>query len=163
MRYLFDIDEPKEDRKIKVWASNFMRYASRAYKTHGTDTEELSSLIFGKSDFDIAEAFPDCYVTNASELYNPLLRTAAIRTRAEYTENSVLIGGRIVFPMAAGRGRLGIRTVIPFRKVSMRRVDQDFVPRGAELQDVLSVQQVADTSTTSVTTGQTVLVRSDFI
>jgi hypothetical protein len=165
-RYLFDFDEPKSDRFLKIWSSGYSRYAGKAYTSdHGTQTDELSHLIFNKSDFRLVEAFPNSHVPHNTEFYSPLVRTARIRSKIRAREWGVLFGCHAHTPVNEKRGRLGVRVTLPVRRIEIERADQDGVPAGAALQDVLAISHPIKDPTQQndeIQSKQVPLVRMDF-
>jgi hypothetical protein len=139
LRCLFDFDEPLSTRNLKLWSATTSRQSSEAYlDVFGTQTDELSRLVFNASDFKVTDAFPDCLIPQNSEYYNPLLRTVHINSKIDHKERSVLFGGRYAFSVNNDAGRIGFRWMVPIKSVTVRRLDFDSVPRGADLQDVLA-------------------------
>ena len=163
LRYLFEKD-PGDEATVRVWTAYASRQAARAFKKHGTATEELTSLIFNKSDFRLTEASPNSLIPLDTEFYNPLLRTVHLHPRAEYSESTFTLGLSYKYPVNENRGCVGVRASVPFRRIEMQRTDQSGVRGGADLQDVLTIQPVgvANSGTTTATAQETVLMRMDF-
>ncbi|MBM3894160.1 hypothetical protein FJ366_00985 [Candidatus Dependentiae bacterium] len=165
MRYLFDFDEPESTRNLKLWTGAFMRYSGAAYTdVLGSQTENLSRLIFNKTDFRVTEAFPDCLVPQNAEFYNPLMRTAHFENKIDYKENTFLFGGRYTIPVNNNEGRVGVRWVVPLRRATIRRLDARSVPRGASLEDVLaySSQVIPRTGEAPINVTTVPMMRMDF-
>lgn len=139
LRCLFDFDEPLSTRNLKLWAAGTSRQSSQAYiDVFGTQTDELSRLVFNASNFKITEAFPDCLIPQNSEYYNPLLRTVHIDSKIDHKERAILFGGRYALSVNNDAGRIGIRWMVPIKSLTVRRLDIDSVPRGADLENVLA-------------------------
>jgi len=139
LRCLFDFDEPLSTRNLKLWAAGTSRQSSQAYiDVFGTQTDELSRLVFNASNFKITEAFPDCLIPQNSEYYNPLLRTVHIDSKIDHKERAILFGGRYALSVNNDAGRIGIRWMVPIKSLTVRRLDIDSFPRGADLENVLA-------------------------
>ena len=164
LRYLFDFDEPGGSRNIKIWSAVNSRYAAHAYKdTMGTKTDELSRLIFNQSDFKLTEAFPNCFVPQNTEYYNPLLRTVHVNSKIDNRETSILFGARYAHPVYKDVGRIGFRVTVPLKSVEVRRLDVDGIPRGAELEEVMAVSgQVIPRGSFTSSISNVPMIRMDF-
>ena len=50
MRYVFE-EWSEKDYDLKIWTASYGRESHKAFLKHGTNTDNLSALFFGKSDF----------------------------------------------------------------------------------------------------------------
>ncbi len=163
LRYLFAEDKPKENHTVDLWSGFSSRQADRAFTDElGTKTDHLSRLIFNKSDFRVTEIFPNLLIKQTEEFYNPLLRTARLSPRVDYNERTFTFGARWTNSVNDGQGRVGIRAVVPIKRIDIKNVDQDFVAHGADLEDVVSVQLPGAVGTTLASTNPAIMVRMDF-
>ncbi len=122
IRYIF---EPvKEDGwSLDVFAIAHRKEAQKAYKDHGFETSPLSSLFFNKSDFAIADAFPNATMSTDAKYYNPYLEMTKIHPRVTYYESGVNLGARFECPVYKDIGRFGIRVNVPLRSIEIERED----------------------------------------
>lgn len=163
-RHLFEMDKAQEGKNFKIWSTTGNRHATRCFKDKvGTKTEPLTALIFGKENFRLTEAFPRCYVNMAGDYYNPLLRTTRLYTAAHYNEKSLTFGASWQKSVADGKGKVGFRVQVPFKRIEMERIDQAGVRSGAELQDVLSVRQIEMIPNNNLNPYTSIGARLDFI
>lgn len=134
LRHVFE-EWSSEDYGFQLWASGYGREAHKAFKSHGTGTQPLTSLFFNKADFRLSEIFPNSLVKRASEFYNPFVRVLKISPRASYTEKGVFLGFKFAYPIYKNKGRLGVRASIPFRAVEIEKQDS-FSKDDAQLKDL---------------------------
>ena len=134
LSYIFETE--KEDRySLNIWHAMHCRSANKAFKAHGTATEPLTSLMFGKADFTLQEALPNSFADLQGEFYNRSLRTAVLHPRAQYNEKGITVGGRFEYPVYEDRGRIGVRASIPFRCIEIEREDWTGVADAEGLED----------------------------
>lgn len=117
------IIEPVKEEKwsLDVFALAETKEAEKAYMQHGFDTYPLSTLFFNKSDFAIADAFPNETMSTNAENYNPYLEIIKIHPRVTYYEAGINIGARFEYPVCKNKGRIGLRTNIPIRSIELER------------------------------------------
>lgn len=150
------------EQHFNISTSMYRRIADKAFTSEvGTQTEPITKLMFNESDFRFSDVFPEQLVSLKSEFYNPLLRTARLHLRANYSEHGIVLGGSWDRPLGNQGGRVGLRVKLPIKRVEVEKVDMEGVRAGAELQDVLSIQPVTDPEDASFD-GQAILVRLDF-
>ncbi len=136
LSYIFETE--KEDRySFNIWHAMHCRSANKAFKAHGTATEPLTSLMFGKADFSLQEALPNALAEVNTEFYNPSLRTAMMHPRAQYNEKGITVGGRFEYPVYEDRGRIGVRASIPFRCIEIEREDWTGVTDNANTNEII--------------------------
>lgn len=163
------LDEAESSNwSARHWASFYGMDAQKAFsEKHGVTTQDIAALYLGKSNFRVTEMFPDLYVSEKTEFYNPLLRTARMELSSRYSEMGIVMGGSWDMPVVGKTGRLGMRFKVPFKKIKVEKNDTGNVRMGAQLENVLSVQigggQGSSGSTvTSAVDNKLVLVRMDF-
>jgi hypothetical protein len=117
------IIEPVKEEKwsLDVFALAESKEAEKAYMQHGFETHPLSTLFFNKSDFAIADAFPNETMATNAEYYNPYLEIIKIHPRVTYYESGVNLGARFEYPVCKNKGRIGLRTNIPLRSIELER------------------------------------------
>ncbi|KKP24371.1 MAG: hypothetical protein SZ59_C0002G0217 [candidate division TM6 bacterium GW2011_GWF2_28_16] len=117
------IIEPVKEEKwsLDVFALAESKEAEKAYMQHGFETHPLSTLFFNKSDFAIADAFPNETTSTNAEYYNPYLEIIKIHPRVTYYESGVNLGARFEYPVCKNKGRIGLRTNIPLRSIELER------------------------------------------
>ncbi len=126
----------KKRYNANMWSLAYCKEAHKAFLDHGTDTHPLTALLFNKSEFTLNEIFPNSQVPVDSENYNVFMKLSKIKPRAHYFEYGVNLGGRIDFPVWENKGRIGLRTTIPFRKIEIER--KDITPVGDPLCDLVA-------------------------
>ena len=120
--YVFD--NMKDDKwSLDVFTIAHSKEAQKAFKHHGFETSPLSILFFNKSDFVIADSFPDSSMHKDAKYYNPFLEMTKIHPRVTYYERGINIGARFEYPVYKNKGRIGIRTNIPIRSIEIERED----------------------------------------
>ncbi len=132
-----EVEMKKDKWSLNVWSTGHYRSANKAFKKHGTDTEPLSSLIFGKTEFVLAEAFQGGKDTTDGYLAkyytrngSPFLAVTKFKPRASYTERGMTLGGTFEYPVWNNKGRVGLRAAVPIRTVRIERDDE-----GESMQD----------------------------
>ena len=161
LRYLFE--DSSEESSLRVWSGAYGKFATKAYSNeHGRHFIEIPELMFLKSEFRPCHIFEDCLVKLGHDYYNPLLRTAKLRLRADYTEVGAIIGLRWDYPFATGSysGRIGIRAQLPFKRCVMKKNDNGGTTSGSSLEDVLIVgpmkkSEISATTSISGSAGTT--------
>ncbi|MBS1988212.1 hypothetical protein JST56_04425 [Candidatus Dependentiae bacterium] len=131
----------KKKMNINTWSTVHTKEAHKAFLKHGTDSKELTALLFNKSTFQFKEFFPGADVPLNSLNYNPFMRTLSYSPKAKYFEYGATFGGRIDFPIwkednGCVKGRIGLRTSIPFRTIEVER--QDFAPETSSVDNALA-------------------------
>ncbi|MFH1831204.1 MAG: hypothetical protein ABH827_00225 [bacterium] len=120
----YDLYKKKNKCTFDMFSTGHYRTANKAFLKHGTDTHPLTSLIFGKSEFTLAEAFEDANpIKYFTENRSPYLATTKIAPRVSYTEYGATLGGRFEYPVWHNKGRVGLRATVPFKTVRMERDD----------------------------------------
>ncbi|MFC1894496.1 hypothetical protein ACFLYH_00940 [Candidatus Dependentiae bacterium] len=148
---------------LNIFSIGYVREAHKAFMKHSTDTKPLSTLFFNKSDFAIGDAFPNKTIPLTAKHYNPFLTLNKIHPRVTYYEWGMNIGGRFEYPVFKDKGRVGLRTSIPFRCIEIEReniTDQSDNP----LDDVVLTRMVkletTPNSATATTAGGTIVERA---
>ncbi|MBM3894161.1 hypothetical protein FJ366_00990 [Candidatus Dependentiae bacterium] len=159
--------EVRDESSLKFWATIGTRQASQAFMEHGFSSVDYSNLIFNKSQFRVSDIFTDSYVSSRSESYLALLRTARISTNASYAEKAIVFGLQWMYPVYEDRGRFGVRVRVPLKSVEIEREDVKGLPGGAQLEDLIAVQQATSKSNGSgssrdLPSVQTRMMRFDF-
>jgi hypothetical protein len=113
----------KKRYNANMWSLAYCKEAHKAFLAHGTKSEVLTELLFNDEDFTLNQIFPNSVVPVDSENYNVFMKLSKIKPRANYFEYGVNLGGRIDFPVWENKGRIGLRTTIPFRKIEIERKD----------------------------------------
>jgi hypothetical protein len=119
LRYVFENDAKDGKYAMNLWSVGHSKYANKAFLKHGTKTQDLTALIFNKSNFALSEAF---YNQN-SDPSNPLASFKQVSPRVEYNEMGMTVGGEISMPVWKNKGRLGLRGSVPFRSIELERLD----------------------------------------
>lgn len=124
LRYEFE-KIGKNKLGFNFWSMGYQREADKAFLKHGTNPEPYTALIFGKSEFKIAESFlngrdSDYY----TEYRNPYLDATKVAPRASYTDRGLIIGASVAYPVWKDKGHIGIRASIPFRNVRVEKDDE---------------------------------------
>ena len=136
LSYIFETE--KEDRySLNLWTAMHARSANKAFKAHGTATEPLTSLMFGKADFPLQEVLPNSFADLKGEFYNSTIRTAVLHPRAQYNEKGITVGGRFEYPVYEDKGRIGVRASVPFRCIEIEREDWSGVTDNADTDQVV--------------------------
>ncbi len=117
----YDLYRKKDKWTLNLWSTGHYRTASRAFKKHGTDTENLASLIFGKESFKISEAFAPHASTDFTEKFNANILSTRITPCVTYYERGVSLGGRFEYPVWKNKGRIGVRATVPFKTIRFER------------------------------------------
>ncbi len=177
----FFFEEPSDNISFRWWSTAYSRISSKAFSSeHGRNTTELSTLLFGGADFRVSSIFQNCLAKHENINYNPLLRTARLRLKTDYTETGFVVGARWDYPFYNKdglAGRVGIKASVPFKSCRINKYDTEGVKSGAELQDVIFTTKLSrgneeniitsnsapanDSSSLSETTVS--LVRLDFL
>ncbi len=118
----------KKKMNLSTWSTMHAKEAHKAFLKHGTDSKELTALLFNKSTFNFREFFLDGKVPLTSPNYNPFIATLDYSPRAKYFEWGATFGGRIDFPIwkednGCVKGRIGMRATVPFRTIEVERQD----------------------------------------
>lgn len=129
LRYNFE-KLNKDKFNFNAWTAFHMKEAHKAFMKHGTDTKPMAELIFGASEFTLADAMPGGQVPFGVEEYSPYLRLSKITPQVEYMEYGVTVGARWDYPVWKEKGRIGIRASVPFRRIEMER--KDFSDKNAD-------------------------------
>lgn len=146
LRHFFE--EPSEKVSFRWWSVGYYKYADKAFgPKHGRNFQELPALIFNKADFRPCHAFENCLISLKDQEFNPLLRTAKLRQRANYSESGFVLGGSIDFPVYSNvvntadsaSARMGVRVAVPFKRCKINKIDNEGVRMGAQLNEVLIV------------------------
>lgn len=127
----------KKKMNINTWSTVHTKEAHKAFLKHGTDSKELTQLLFNKSTFNFRDIFEDGKVPLTSPNYNPFIATLDYSPRAKYFEWGATFGGRIDFPIwkednGCVKGRIGLRTSIPFRTIEVERQDITAINKGVD-------------------------------
>lgn len=119
----YDFEYLKKDKQaLNIWSTGYMREADKAYTKHGFNTNPLSTLIFGKSEFTIAEAFQGATDQQGYfENNHPGLSTIKIAPRVSFEERGIVLGADWSMPVMKNKGRIGIRASLPLRDVRMEK------------------------------------------
>ncbi|MCF7910813.1 hypothetical protein K9L16_04015 [Candidatus Pacearchaeota archaeon] len=146
IRYRFE--KWKNKWTLDLWGTGHYREAHKAFIKHGTDTKPLSALIFNKSDFPLAEMFPNKTMPINSTNYNPFIAWdgMTVSPRVQYTEFGADWGAKLDFPVWKNKGKIGLRARVPFRYVEMER--ENITDKNTNVND-----EVVITKATSVKTG----------
>lgn len=131
----------KKKMNINTWSTVHTKEAHKAFLKHGTDSKELTALLFNKETFNFREFFPGADVPLNSPNYNPFIKTLSYSPRAKYFEWGATFGGRIDFPIwkednGCVKGRIGLRASVPFRTIEVER--QDITPINSSIDNDLS-------------------------
>lgn len=122
LRYEF-LDTKGQKSIANFWSTAYFRSADKAHMHDGFKSKPLSELIFGKSEFHIADSFQnatdDGFGLTQNE--NPYLGTVRIAPRVAYTEEGITVGGNWTYPVWGQKGRIGVRASVPFRSIRMEK------------------------------------------
>lgn len=110
------IEPYKEDTTwtYEGWVGAYARNSDRAYK-NGTDTEPLSTILFGQECFRIVDSLAN-KGDGVLAPSNPFAVISALRPDFAYNENGVVVGLKIERKLN-NHLRLGFRTAVPFRNI----------------------------------------------
>ncbi len=159
--------EVRDDSSVKFWVTMGTRQASQAFMDHGFSAVDYTNIIFNKDNFRVSDIFTDSHISSRSESYLPLLRTARLSTQASYHERAAVFGMQWMYPVYEDRGRFGVRVKVPLKAVEIEREDLKGLPGGAQLEDVVAVQQATNVpggtgSSRALPSVQTRMMRFDF-
>lgn len=131
----------KKKMNLNTWSTIYTKEAHKAFLKHGTNTKELTAVLFNKETFAFRDIFPNAEVPLNSPNYNPFLRTLSYSPKAKYFDWGANFGGQIDFPVwkeddGCVKGRIGLRANIPFRTIEVER--EDFAPVTASVEENLS-------------------------
>lgn len=149
----------KKKMNLSTWSTMHAKEAHKAFLKHGTDSKELTALLFNQSTFKFKEIFENGKVPLTSPNYNPFIATLDYSPRAKYFEWGATFGGRIDFPIwkednGCVKGRIGLRATVPFRTIEVER--QDITPVNASVdQDLSSVVKTGIINVTRKVDGTT--------
>ena len=117
----YDVYKKKDKWTLNFWSVGHSRSATKAFMKHGTDTQDLAALMFGKQDFKLSAAFGKDVTTQFSEHFNTNLDATVLTPRVTYDEKGMVLGGRFEYPIWQNKGRVGVRASVPFRTVRVER------------------------------------------
>ncbi len=125
LRYDFEKVQ-KNKSTFNFWSTGYMREADKAFMKHGFNTSPLTTLIFGKSEFVIADAFAGGKLADQglTEYSNPRFFTTAFAPRISYSERGMMLGASWAYPVWANKGRVGIRGSVPLRAIKVEKDDE---------------------------------------
>lgn len=165
---------------INVWGAGYARSAINGYGPKQSDKHcgcpqpaesldcrdsnkvDLATLLFGKTDFRLAEIFAGGVVGTA--VNNPFLTISTISPRFDYREMGAFFGCDVTQRLGCeDRWRFGARGRLPYRDIEQElKADSDLV--GETLEDVYVVRQETNTfSGAPVTNSQVYAARLDFL
>ncbi len=122
IRYSFDRLHD-DSWNLNLWSSAHAKSADSAFLHHGMDKKPLTALFFNKANFSLNEIFPNGQVPFNAQEYSPYLRLMRLSPRANYTEWGMNLGGRFDYAVCNGKGFVGVRANIPFRRIEIERED----------------------------------------
>jgi hypothetical protein len=128
IRYTFE-KLNKDKSNLNFWWAGHYKGASKAFLKLSTKSQPLTALIFGQADFTMNQIFPGGNVPFEVAEYSPFLNLATFSPRANYSEFGFTFGGRWDCPVYEHKGRIGLRTMIPFRRIQIER--DDFIDKNA--------------------------------
>lgn len=120
----YDLVNEKNDKEawdIDVWSIMYSRNGNKAFGKHGANTNPLSALIFGKSEFKVSDAFAPGMTTGYSEEFNANLNATTLYPRVTYDEKGVNLGASVGYRVMGGKGKLGVKFNVPVKTVRMER------------------------------------------
>jgi hypothetical protein len=131
----------KKKMNINTWSTVHTKEAHKAFLKHGTDSKELTALLFNKSTFQFNEFLPDAIMPLNAPNYNIFMNALSYSPKAKFFEYGATFGGRIDFPIwkednGCVKGRIGLRATLPFRTIEVER--QDFAPETASVDNALA-------------------------
>lgn len=109
--------------QIDFHATSYAKHASRAFMDSLLQTEELTALFFGKSDFRLSHIFEDCYLPLNTEYYNPYMRILTLSPRATYSETGLNCSFGVKTALFNEKTRVGIKVTVPFKSREIERKD----------------------------------------
>lgn len=104
-------------------ANSYTKSAQKAFLELGKPTDELSTLVFGASDFRLSHAFENCFIPLNTQYYSPYVRILSINPRISYEESGTHFSCTLTSAPFASHTRAGIRLAIPLKKRSVQRHD----------------------------------------
>lgn len=118
-----------KDRKGEDWCWNvdvtgaaFSRSTNEGFASCDSRCHvPYSTLVFGKSDFTIADSFPDGSIGTVG-LSNPLAAVFEITSRYTYTELGAMFGIQVGTSFCEGKYHTGFRAKLPYRDISVNEV-----------------------------------------
>lgn len=146
---------------INVWGAGYARSAINGYGPKRSDKHcscpqpaepadcgdsnkvDLAALLFGSSDFRLAETFAGGVVGTA--VNNPFLTISTISPRFDYREMGAFFGCDVTQRLGCeDRWRFGARARLPYRDIEQElKADSDLV--GETLEDVYLIRQETNT------------------
>ena len=106
------------DWRVKVFGAGYHRSADKAFSSshgHGEQNEvPFSTLLFGKSEFRLAEAFPNASVGTAAT-NNPFIGGSVLRANYQLEENGAMFRGEV--GTRYNCFTMGLRGSLPFRDI----------------------------------------------
>lgn len=131
----------KKKMNINTWSTVHTKEAHKAFLKHGTDSKELTALLFNKSTFQFNEFLPNAVMPLDAPNYNIFMNALSYSPKAKFFEYGATFGGRIDFPIwkeenGCVKGRIGLRASVPFRTIEVER--QDFAPETASVDNALA-------------------------
>ena len=143
-----------------AWGSGYSRSAMDTFKDDDlTDTENLASIVFGKSSFRVEESFEGAFSaqTATNYPYIPWMRISNITPKLDYNESGFMLGIHCGYVGCDGKAHYGFRASIPLRIVEVKNDEMDY---GVSLDDVYrDREEIIEDGTTK----STWVARLDFL
>jgi hypothetical protein len=105
-----------------------------------TQTVPLSTLLFGRADFTIAQAFPDANIANAIP-DNPFVGLVELSPRFNYNENGVFFNAQMTQRFGCDdQWSAGFRARVPFRDITVAQTANSNIQGRATLEDFFATR-----------------------
>ncbi len=153
---------------FRVWGTGYFRVANQAFSNcDSTCRVPLSNIIFGASDFTVAQAFPNGIASGLVD--NPFVSFSTITPRYEYEEKGAVLSAEINRDFCEDY-HVGLRARLPIRNTCMSEMCSESDLQGATLQDVfqtrletIGTETPSSTSTDPQQTNTVFAARLDFL
>lgn len=107
--------------ELDMYSTAYNRNATKTFTKHGTKTAPLTTLMFGKAEFKVADALPQNLTKDYSEEFNTNLNATTLYPRVSYNETGINLGGKLGYRVYGGKGMLGLKVNVPLKTVRMER------------------------------------------
>ncbi len=126
---------------LNASAVGYYRSTDKSYRKDRCK-EEYTTLLFGKSDFRLGEAYPNAHVAADQITTNPFVDIATIKPRFEYREGGAIFGLQVgaVATWCDTDYRFGLRAKMPFRDIEVSDTCAMSDLTGEELKDLWQVR-----------------------
>ncbi len=147
---------------FELSGAGYTRNAEQAFGDCGwTHKVPFSTLLFGKADFKVAEAFPGATVGQDLPT-NPFVAVSTISTRYEYDERGAVLGACLGHTMC-DKWHTGVRARLPIRDIDVHQIAGGNDLIGETVDDLFTIRQEPHPDGVSPDITQAYAVRLDFL